>query len=131
MLKKAMENRYKCVIINFRGYSGVKLTSGKVFCSGLWEDYKEPVDFIFDKYCSGKEGTNKRRIYGYGVSLGAAVLTLYLVSEGDKSPLSGAILYANPFNVRKNIPYLRNSFYGIYSIGMVSYYYSIVNDQLP
>ena len=57
------------------------MTSSTLYGSASWKDYKEPVDYIYHKYCTGKDGYLKRRIYGYGVSLGAQVVTLYLVNE--------------------------------------------------
>ena len=71
MMKLAMSNGFKCVVINYRGSCGLKLTSSKIYGSASWMDYKEPVDYIYNKFCSGKDGCTKRNIYGYGVSLGA------------------------------------------------------------
>lgn len=130
MLKSAAQHGYKCVVINFRGYSGVQLTSGKVFCAGLWEDFKEPIDYIHEKYCSDKEGYNQRNIYSYGVSLGAALLTLYLVNEQERGPLKGALIYSNPFGLKKNLSYFINSLYGFYNAAMGFNYNLIVKKQL-
>jgi predicted alpha/beta-fold hydrolase len=89
MIKKATSHGFKCVIVNFRGASGVKMTSPMFYGAALWEDFKEPVDYIHSKYCK-KQGVN---LYGFGVSLGAAMVNLYLVNEGAQAKLNGAILY--------------------------------------
>ena len=36
MMKAAMQQGYKCVIINFRGTSGLKLTSSKIYWFNSW-----------------------------------------------------------------------------------------------
>lgn len=55
MMKKATSEGYKCVVINFRGTAGVKMTSAKFYGSANWEDFKEPIDFIYSKYCNSSE----------------------------------------------------------------------------
>ena len=92
-MKKATAEGYKCVIVNFRGAAGVKMTSARIYSSAYWEDFKEPIDYIHKNYCSGNDEFEKRRIYGYAVSLGAAMVNLYLVNEGSNSKLSGAIIF--------------------------------------
>ena len=52
MMRKATENGFKCVVINYRGTSGVRLTSSKFYSSASWKDFKEPLDYIYSKYCS-------------------------------------------------------------------------------
>jgi abhydrolase domain-containing protein 1/3 len=51
MMRKATENGFKCVVVNFRGSSGVNLTSKRFYGSAAWKDYKEPVDYISLTYC--------------------------------------------------------------------------------
>lgn len=41
------------MVINFRGTSGMPLTSPKLYWMSTWQDLKEPIDYIHDKYCSG------------------------------------------------------------------------------
>lgn len=77
MIRAASLSGFKCVVVNFRGASGVQLTSGLIYWLNLWEDLKEPIDYIHAKYCT-VEGKKMRRIYAYGVSLGASLLTSYL-----------------------------------------------------
>jgi predicted alpha/beta-fold hydrolase len=97
MMKKATANGFKCVVVNFRGAAGVKLTTSKIYSITNWQDVKEPIDFIHKKYCSGIDDYKNRNIFAYGVSLGAALLSLYLVQEGGRSPLSGAIVFSSPW----------------------------------
>jgi len=46
LVKEAMRLGYKCVIINYRGTSGVKLTSQNIYWMNRWEDVKEPIEYI-------------------------------------------------------------------------------------
>ena len=48
----ASQAGFKCVVINFRGASGVNLTSGMIYWLNSWRDIKEPIDYIFDNYCN-------------------------------------------------------------------------------
>ncbi len=61
MIKAATQAGYKCVVINFRGAAGVSLTSGKIYWFNSWEDLKEPIDYIYRKYCC-LHSHNKREI---------------------------------------------------------------------
>jgi predicted alpha/beta-fold hydrolase len=47
-----MKLGYKCVIINFRGAADMPLTSKKFYWTMGWEDLKEPIDYISQKYCN-------------------------------------------------------------------------------
>jgi predicted alpha/beta-fold hydrolase len=102
MMIKASAHGYKCVIVNFRGTSGVKLTSPKFYGACNWLDIKEPFDHIFDTYCAGTPLYNKRNMYGYGCSLGGHFLNLYLLKEGSKVRMSGAMVYCTNFDCWEN-----------------------------
>ena len=65
-----------------------------MYCLTSWRDVKEPVDFLYKKYCL-KQG---RRIYLYAVSLGGAISTNYLLYDDANTPLSGAVTYGTPMN---------------------------------
>ncbi len=81
MIKEATQNGYKCVVINFRGCAGLKLTSPMIYWINTWKtDVQEPLEYIHAKYCSGLDPDYPgRNIYGYSVSLGAAMLTRYII----------------------------------------------------
>jgi predicted alpha/beta-fold hydrolase len=46
------------------------------------------------------------------------MLTLYLCNEGANSPLSGAISYGMPFNLKKNVDFFRKNALGFFDFGM-------------
>jgi predicted alpha/beta-fold hydrolase len=95
MIRAANQAGYKCVVVNFRGCSGVKLTSPKIYWKCNWTDVKEPIEYIHEKYCSGSNLEYlQRNLYAYAVSLGAGMLTKYLMKSGDKCVLNGALPYS-------------------------------------
>lgn len=46
-MRLATENGFKCVVVNFRGTSGIKMTAPKFYGGLAWYDYKEGVDYIY------------------------------------------------------------------------------------
>lgn len=131
MMKEAMSKGFKCVVVNFRGSCGLKMTSSQLYGSASWRDYKEPVDYLHKKYCKGLDGFAQRRLYGYGVSLGAQIVTLYLVNEGEKSVLSGALILAPLFDIKKNVAFMKTSAYGVYNSLMGLNFNMIVSSKMP
>lgn len=117
LMKEATRMGYKCVVINYRGTAGVKITSDKLYWMCGWRDLKEPIDYIHSKYCSG-EDVQKRNMYAYAVSLGGGMLSLYLCQEGKNSPLSGAISYCMPFNLKNNVPFFKKNLFGFFDFAM-------------
>lgn len=119
------------MVINFRGASGVKITSAKMYSAANWTDFKEPLDYIHDKYCSGNNDYLKRNIYGYACSLGAGMLNLYLVKDGSNSKLTGAICFSQPFSMKRNVNFFRQSFYGVYNWIMGLNFALVLWSKLP
>jgi len=111
-VREATKMGLKCVVVNYRGSSYIELTSPKLYCGASWKDVQEPIEYIYEKHVKGKTG---KHLFGYGVSLGANILTLYMEETGEKCPLKAAVLYANPYDADKNYPYFVRSCYGLYN----------------
>lgn len=47
----AFNQGYQPVLVQFRGASGVKLTSPQTYGCGQWLDVEESVSYIYDEYC--------------------------------------------------------------------------------
>jgi len=119
MIKSATQAGYKCVVVNFRGCSGVKLTSPKIYWTCNWTDVKEPIEYIHARFCSGdNQDFMKRNLYAYAVSLGACMLTKYLFTSGDKCVLSGAIPYSVFYEGEANVPFFKRSGWKFYDFAM-------------
>ena len=125
MIKEANKNGYKCVVINFRGCAGVKLTSPLIYWINTWKtDVQEPIEYIHSRYCSGRDPAYiQRNIYGYSVSLGAGMLTRYIIQTGEKCVLSGALPYGLFHNIKDNVSYFKNNGFKLYDklIGLTFY----------
>jgi predicted alpha/beta-fold hydrolase len=132
MIKAATLNGFKCVTVNFRGAAGIPLTSPKIYWLCNWEDIKEPIDYIHQKYCSGDSGSDyeQRNMYGYGVSLGSSMLTLYLINEGTKSPLKGSLGWGTPFSMRDNVPFFKSNGMKFYDFSMGYNFYLILKSKI-
>ena len=69
-------------------------------------------------------------MYGYAVSLGANMLTLYLVNEGSKTPLKGALSYGLPFNLEDNVPFFKRNLYKFYDFSMGYNFFLVIQSKL-
>ena len=95
------------------------MTSPKLYWFNTWEDIKEPIDHIYQRYCCDAEtGKKTRNIYAYSLSLGGGILANYLTKVGTHTPLSAAVIYVMPFNLRDNIPFFRRNFFKFYDTVM-------------
>ena len=127
MIKSATQAGFKCVVVNFRGCSGVKLTSPKIYWKCNWTDVKEPIEYIHAQYCSGENPDfMQRNLYAYAVSLGAGMLTKYLFMSGDKCVLSGALPYALFYEVEANVPFFKSSGGKFYDFALGYNYYNVL-----
>lgn len=71
----------------------------------------------------------KRNIYCYAVSLGAAMLTRYLIETGDKCVLNGAMSYGLFFNIKDNVSHFKNVAFKLYDIAMGFNFYAILTSK--
>ena len=79
-----------------------------------WNDIKEPSDYLYDKYCK----VQGRRMYMYGVSLGANILTHYLFNDDANHPYSGVATYGTPLCPDTTIAHFKKNMWGLYDIGL-------------
>lgn len=59
------------------------------------------------------------------------MLTLYLINEGEKSVLSGAMPYGLPYDMKDNVPFFRKNAFSIYDKLMGINLYMIIKSKLP
>lgn len=50
MMRDATKAGFKCVIINYRGTSGMKMTSKHFYWSNKWTDAEEPLNYLSETY---------------------------------------------------------------------------------
>ena len=56
LLIEAKKRGYRAVVINYRGASNITLSSPKLYCAASSNDIREPLKYIYEKYCCNKEG---------------------------------------------------------------------------
>lgn len=97
----AYRQGYTVGTIIFRGGDGIPITSGKISYSGCWEDAKEVLEYAHNKYV--KKGC-ATRMYAFGSSLGAQVLGLYMLHEGENARkiIDGCVLFGTPWSTTKS-----------------------------
>jgi predicted alpha/beta-fold hydrolase len=85
-------------------------------CSTSWEDIREIVDHVNKKYVIDPITKEKRvRYYGYGTSLGANLLGLYLCHSKKECPFDAATLLAPPYDIIQNYEQFYNGSFPYYS----------------
>ena len=135
LMHAARKSGYKVGTLLFRGTNGIPITSDKISFSGAWTDIKELIEYVHQKYVLADGNAGRRcRLYAYGCSLGAQILTLYLRKEGRKAceVLDGACVYGTPWSTSKGSEFFYNNAFGLYQkvIGL-SLSEIIRKEQLP
>jgi len=102
-----------CILL--RGAAGLPITSARFSNLLSADDAKEAIDFVNNKYVMKVGGGKKRRLYVYGCSMGANILGLYLIQQGEKALVDGAIMYGTPWETLKNKEYFYGNWGGIFS----------------
>ncbi|KAJ7931589.1 AB-hydrolase YheT [Mycena leptocephala] len=104
---------YRAVVVNFRGCSGVPITSPKFYTAAQTDDLRQALMYISNLY-------PKAPLLGLGFSIGGNVLTRYLAEEGVNSQLSSACILGCPWDLETNNNHLLHSTLGkhLYLRGM-------------
>ncbi|KAJ7158691.1 AB-hydrolase YheT [Mycena filopes] len=104
---------YRAVVVNFRGCSGVPITSPKFYTAAQTDDLRQALMFISHLYPHAP-------LLGLGFSIGGNVLIRYLAEEGEDSRLSSACILGCPWDIKTNNDHLLNSTLGrhVYLRGM-------------
>ncbi|KAJ6531850.1 AB-hydrolase YheT [Mycena capillaripes] len=106
---------YRAVVVNFRGCSGVPITSPKFYTAGHTDDLRQALMYLAHKY-------PRAPLLGLGFSIGANIMVRYLAEEGSKSLLSSACVLACPWDLAESTVSMLGSIMGrhIYLRGMGS-----------
>ncbi|KAJ7274331.1 Alpha/Beta hydrolase protein [Mycena haematopus] len=90
---------YRAVVVNFRGCSGVPITSPKFYTAAQTDDLRQALMYISKLY-------PKAPLLGLGFSIGGNVLIRYLGEEGENSLLCSACILGCPWDLKSNNDYL-------------------------
>ncbi|KAJ7903430.1 AB-hydrolase YheT [Mycena olivaceomarginata] len=86
---------YRAVVVNFRGCSGVPLTSPKFYTAAQTDDLRQGLMYISKLY-------PKAPLLGLGFSIGGNVLVRYLAEEGVNSLICSACILGCPWDIKTN-----------------------------
>ncbi|KAF8206359.1 AB-hydrolase YheT [Mycena galopus ATCC 62051] len=90
---------YRAVVVNFRGCSGVPITSPKFYTAAQTDDLRQALMYISKLY-------PRAPLLGLGFSIGGNVLIRYLAEEGENSLLCSACILGCPWDLKANNDYL-------------------------
>eukprot|EP00347_Sterkiella_histriomuscorum_P010337 403376694 len=62
---------------------GFQAVSPKLYCAASTDDLREPLNYIYKKYCCDKSGQRFRNLYVIGSSMGANIVANYLGEEAE------------------------------------------------
>lgn len=123
----AFQQGYLPVVVQFRGSSGVKLTSPMTYSSGQWSDVVESIDYIHNEYCR----EINRSIFAIGFSLGGNWLSLALGrSKHLSSILEAAACIQPPLNLNHSLENMKNCCWGMLNWNIGRKYKKLLNENL-
>jgi len=98
LLIEAKKAGLRPVVINYRGASNVELTNATLYCAGSVDDLRQPLEYIYDKYCGGRgDGSGEiargqsTDLFLVGNSMGANIVANYVGEEGSQCFLKAAV----------------------------------------
>ncbi|KAJ7650200.1 AB-hydrolase YheT [Roridomyces roridus] len=98
---------YRAVVVNFRGCSGVPITSPKFYTAAHTADLRQALMYLAHKY-------PRAPLLGLGFSVGANIMVRYLAEQGSNSLLSSACVVACPWDLAHSTVKMLGTFMGKY-----------------
>nr|GAT60696.1 predicted protein [Mycena chlorophos] len=98
---------FRAVVVNFRGCSGVPMTSTRFYTAMQTDDLRQALTYISSRF-------PKAPMLGLGFSVGGNVLVRYLAEEGLNTRLGAAAILGNPWDLVTNTLGLHESAMGRY-----------------
>jgi uncharacterized protein len=92
------------VVLNARGCAGTDLSSAQGYCGSWTEDVRTVAREVRRRAGTG-------RVFAAGFSLGAGILTKYLVEEGSEASFDGAVALCPSFDFVKSISRLEQPWF--------------------
>lgn len=117
----AIKKGFKCGVVLFRCSEDIPITSCRLTCAYSSADVTETVEHVYNAYVRDQKTKEIcTRLYVYGTSLGANILSLHLIKHGSNAKVDGAMLYCPPYDIVNGVGFFYNNLYGAYSymVGM-------------
>lgn len=129
IINEAFEKRgYDIVVVSWRGQSGTKLATPKLYNAFSIDDVREPIRKVMSKF--NMDRNSKRKAYAIGCSMGAMILANALGVDQEDSPLEAAVCVQAAIKKWEGIDYFANSLGGIYNRAMGSYQWDYLKVNL-
>ncbi|CDW78532.1 alpha beta hydrolase domain containing protein [Stylonychia lemnae] len=97
---QALKQGYCPVIISLRGTSGLKLSNSILWCASSSNDIKEPLEYIYNKYCLNEKKEKVRQIFYFGISFSGNILAHYVGTKSQENTiLDGAAAICSPHRI--------------------------------
>jgi len=103
---------FRCVLMHFRGCSGVPNRLPRSYHSGETNDLNTVISELIKR-------EKNTPIYAVGYSLGGNVLLKWLGETGNKNPLKAAVAISVPFELAKTADRLNQGFSKVYQWGLI------------
>ena len=92
------------------------------------------MKYISDKYVRDPETNEKRtRLYAYGVSLGAIMLSLYLGKAGKRANevIDGSVIFSSVWNMSTGMPVFYKTAFGFWTYMLGKNHTGNIKKMLP
>ncbi|KAI8455691.1 Alpha/Beta hydrolase protein, partial [Phakopsora pachyrhizi] len=86
-------NRWRAVVLNFRGCAGSQVTTPKLYHAGASDELRLVIRFLKTLIAPDT------KVHGIGFSLGANVLAKYLGEESGRSFIRSGVVVGNPWDL--------------------------------
>lgn len=100
------DGSWEACVVNSRGCSQTKISSGVLFNARATWDVRQAVKWL-------RKTFPNRPLFGIGFSLGANILTNYLGEEGDACQLKAAVICASPWTLDVSSVNLQRTWLGL------------------
>eukprot|EP00347_Sterkiella_histriomuscorum_P023246 403335394 len=123
LLIEAKMRGYEPVVVNYRGASGMSLTSPKLYCASSQDDLREALEHIRQNYCGinshkhfSEEHPRSRpkHIFVIGSSMGANIVANYLGEDSSKCSMTAAVCIQPPMKIWIFSDNIQHQLYGLY-----------------
>jgi len=118
LIEEAQKHGYQCYVANYRGCEGVPLTTPRWYSGIDYTDFKEVIDYLYEKECASGE----KKIFVVGSSLGA-LMTIKCLEDNPK--VSAAVAISPPMDTNNSLDHMKQQLFGIYdtALGIKCYWY--------
>lgn len=91
-------------------------------CASI-SDLKDPLEYIYNKYCLDANGNKKNKVYLIGNSMGAGIVANYLADFGGNNLVDAACCVQPPMKYWMTMKNIDKSLFGFYNWLLVNTIY--------